>query len=70
MEAIEKYSDSGVNMAANNVWDAIAENVGKPREACLLQFLKLPTNELLSSISIPASSESILGSVFGSVFTI
>ena len=25
MEAIEKYSDSGVNMAANNVWDAIAE---------------------------------------------
>ena len=68
MEAIEKYSDSGVNMAANNVWDAIAENVGKPREACLLQFLKLPTNELLSSISIPASSESILGSISSTSF--
>lgn len=51
MEAIEKYSDSGVNMAANNVWDAIAESVGKPREACLLQFLKLPTSELLSADS-------------------
>lgn len=51
MEAIEKYSDSGVNMAANNVWDAIAECVGKPREACLLQFLKLPTGELLSNTS-------------------
>lgn len=58
MEAIEKYSDSGVNMAANNVWDAIAENVGKPREACLLQFLKLPTGEHLSS-----SDSSFLSSI-------
>lgn len=61
MEAIEKYSDSGVNMAANNVWDAIAESVGKPREACLLQFLKLPTSELLASDS--NTSESLLSSV-------
>ena len=63
MEAIEKYSDSGVNMAANNVWDAIAENVGKPREACLLQFLKLPTAEHLSS-----SDSSVLGSISTSSF--
>ena len=61
MEAIEKYSDSGVNMAANNVWDAIAESVGKPREACLLQFLKLPTCELLASDS--NNSESLLSSI-------
>lgn len=63
MEAIEKYSDSGVNMAANNVWDAIAESVGKPREACLLQFLKLPTSELLASDS--NNSESLLSSISG-----
>ena len=59
MEAIEKYSDSGVNMAANNVWDAISENVGKSREACLLQFLKLPTSELLSSSSGAEGSSSL-----------
>jgi len=63
MEAIEKYSDSGVNMAANNVWDAIAENVGKPRETCLLQFLKLPTGEHLSS-----SDSSVLSSISTSSF--
>jgi SWI/SNF related-matrix-associated actin-dependent regulator of chromatin subfamily C len=56
MEAIEKYSDSGVNMAANNVWDAIAENVGRPREACLLQFLKFPTSEFLESSQAPSDS--------------
>lgn len=51
LEAVEKYSDSGVNMAANNVWDAIAESVGRSREACLLQFLRLPVTELLASSS-------------------
>ncbi len=59
LEAVEKYSDSGVNMAANNVWDAIAENVGRSREACLLQFLRLPVTELLQNSSmntaLPAS---------------
>lgn len=65
MEAIEKYSDSGVNMAANNVWDAIAESVGKPREACLFQFLKLPTTELLSSTS---SDSSFLSSISSTSF--
>lgn len=63
MEAIEKYSDSGVNMAANNVWDAIAESVGKPREACLLQFLKLPTGENLSK-----SDSSLLSSISSTSF--
>ncbi len=66
VEAIEKYSDSGVNMAANNVWDAIAESVGKPREVCLLQFLKLPTSELLSST--PAS-DSFLSSISSTSFS-
>lgn len=59
LEAVEKYSDSGVNMAANNVWDAIAESVGRPREACLLQFLRLPVSESLQAqpgiIGMPAS---------------
>ncbi len=60
LEAVEKYSDSGVNMAANNVWDAIAENVGRTREACLLQFLRLPVTEILgnstnSATALPAS---------------
>lgn len=64
MEAIEKYSDSGVNMAANNVWDAIAENVGKTREACLLQFLKLPIGENLNS----TLDSSLLTSISGSSF--
>lgn len=64
MEAIEKYSDSGVNMAANNVWDAISECVGKPREACLLQFLKLPTSELLSKASESDSINSASNSSF------
>lgn len=68
-EAIEKYSDSGVNMAANNVWDAISENVGKSREACLLQFLKLPTTELLSSSSGAEGSSSFFGLAAGSSFT-
>lgn len=63
MEAIEKYSDSGVNMAANNVWDAIAESVGKPREACLLQFLKIPTGENLSQLD-----SSLLSSISSTSF--
>ena len=49
LEAVEKYSDSGVNMAANNVWDAIAETVGRSRESCLLQFLRLPIVESLNN---------------------
>lgn len=56
LEAIEKYSVSGVNLAANNVWDAIAESVGKSREACLFQFLKIPTSEFLSSTSSASSA--------------
>lgn len=64
MEAIEKYSDSGVNMAANNVWDAIAECVGKPREVCLLQFLKLPTGELLSNYS----NDDVISSISSTTF--
>jgi SWI/SNF related-matrix-associated actin-dependent regulator of chromatin subfamily C len=66
LEAIEKYSDSGVNMAANNVWDAIAESVGKPREACLLQFLKLPTGEQLQQLY--PSDSSVLSSISSSSF--
>lgn len=71
LEAVEKYSDSGVNMAANNVWDAIAESVGKSREACLIQFLKLPTSELLSRTTSQADSDflsSSSSSVSSSVF--
>lgn len=56
MEAVEKYAESGVNLAANNVWDAIAESVGRSREACLLQFLRIPASEYLSSLSRTGAS--------------
>lgn len=57
MEAVEKYSSSNVNLAANNVWDAIAETVGRTKEACLLHFLRIPAGDYLRQ----AASENIFG---------
>jgi SWI/SNF related-matrix-associated actin-dependent regulator of chromatin subfamily C len=58
MEAIEKYTDSNVNLTANNVWDAIAEQVGRPKESCLLQFLRIPTTDFLKEAASSPSSAS------------
>jgi SWI/SNF related-matrix-associated actin-dependent regulator of chromatin subfamily C len=48
LEAIEEQSNSGVS-ADKFDWDKVALTVGRSKEQCVIQFLKLPTVESLDS---------------------
>lgn len=68
LDAVEEQSAANVK-AAQFDWDRVAQKLGRSRDQCILQFLKLPTVETVESIPLAKIDDktSINGFPFGHV---